>query len=64
MTPEEMRDVNKRLYNRLVDVKNKDKSFHNVPLLNMVIVGRLQKNALYWDQYQNEITLPVCSIRF
>ena len=25
MTPEEMRDVNKRLYNRLVDVKNKDK---------------------------------------
>lgn len=35
------------------DVKNKDKSFHSVPLLNMVIVGRLQKNAFYWDQYQN-----------
>ncbi len=25
MTPEEMRDVNKRLYYRLVDVKNKEK---------------------------------------
>lgn len=36
-----------------LDVKNKDKSFHNVPLMNMVVIGRLQKNAFYWDQYQH-----------
>jgi hypothetical protein len=35
------------------DRKNPDRSFHNVPLLNMVIIGRLRKNFTYWDQYQD-----------
>ena len=35
------------------DVKSKDKSFHDAQLMNMVIIGRLQKNFTYSDQYEH-----------